>query len=62
MSRSSGVGCSWVVGSFASGVTLVLCVCRRRRGAINAKQLAFLEKYRPKGLWLKRKEKECSIM
>lgn len=34
----------------------------RRRGAINAKQLAFLEKYRPKGLWLKRKEKECSIM
>ena len=27
---------------------VVLCVCRKRRGAINAKQLAYLERYHPK--------------
>ena len=33
----------------------------KRKGAINTKQLEFLEKYRPKNR-LKSKNKKCSIM
>jgi hypothetical protein len=41
-------GCVFLVSKNSFHVGLCASVSRKRRGAINAKQLAYLEKYRPK--------------
>lgn len=63
MHNLNGVSCSKAETAAVGSNRLASRLCsRKRRGAINAKQLSYLEKYRPKSrLRLRNGHRQCTL-